>query len=70
MADDPLPPSLAVSPNIPWDQQTIEQLEAERAYWDRRVSDAGGFSSAYAASRFRGACEAWIARRKREVADA
>lgn len=63
----PLPPSLAVTPNIPWETQTLEQLEAERAHWDECVRTAPGFASAKAADDFRRGCEAWIARRKSEL---
>lgn len=55
-----LPPSLAVKPNIAWEHQTIEQLEAERDYWIARVADASGFASAKAADDFRRGCERWI----------
>lgn len=61
-----LPPSLAVTPNIAWEDQTIEQLEAERAYWVEKVRTAPGFASAKAAYDFQRGCEAWITRRKRE----
>ena len=53
-----LPPSLQVKPNIPWEAQTLEQLEAERAYWDERMRTAPGFASAKAADDFRRGCEA------------
>lgn len=65
--DHQLPPSLAVVPNIAWEHQTLDQLRAERAYWDERVSTAAGFASAKAADDFRRACDAWIARREREA---
>lgn len=55
-----LPPSLAVKPNIPWEEQTLEQLIAERDYWADRVANAPGFASAKAADNFRKACEHWI----------
>lgn len=66
MDDLPLPPSLAVSPNIAWEDQTIEQLEAERDYWSERLKTAPGFASAKAADDFRQSCEAWLERRQRE----
>lgn len=65
----PLPPSLAVTPNIPWEAQTLEQLEAEHTHWDECVQTAPGFASAKAADDFRRGCEAWIARRKQEAAE-
>ncbi|MCP1200095.1 hypothetical protein [Notoacmeibacter sp. MSK16QG-6] len=61
-----LPPSLAVVPNIPLDEQTLDQLRDEEAYWDARVKDAPGFASAKAADDFRRACRDWIAIRERE----
>jgi hypothetical protein len=63
-----LPPSLAVNPNIPMEQQTLDQLRAERDYWVKRVETAAGWASAKAADDFRRGCEAWIARRRRESA--
>lgn len=60
------PASLSVSPNIPWEDQTIEQLREERDYWQMRVETAAGFASAKAADDFRRACEAWIDRRINE----
>lgn len=61
-----LPPSLAVSPNIAMEHQTVEQLRAERDYWIEQVRTATGWSSAKAADDFRKGCEAWIKRRERE----
>lgn len=58
-----LPPSLAVKPNIPMSEQTLEQLQAERDYWVKQVETAPGFASAKAADDFRKGCEAWIAKR-------
>lgn len=63
----PVPESLAVTPNIPWHEQTVEQLVAERDYWEACVRSAAGFASAKAADDFRKACESWIERRKREL---
>jgi hypothetical protein len=57
---------LAVTPNIPWERQTIRELELERDYWDARLKSATGFASAKAADDFRRACEKWIARRRSE----
>jgi hypothetical protein len=59
-AQQSLPPSLSVSPNIPWEHQTLEQLSQERDYWIEQVATAPGFVSAKAADDFRKACEAWI----------
>ena len=59
-----LPPSLQVSPNIPWERQTVEQLEAELAYWQHEVETAPGFASAKAADDFRRGCQAWLNRRR------
>lgn len=66
MTDTTLPPSLAVSPNIPWEEQSLAQLRAERDYWLEKVKTAPGFPSANAADKFRQACEKWIARREQE----
>lgn len=63
---DNLPPSLAVTPNIALEHQTIEQLRAERDYWIEQIRTAPGFASAKAADDFRKGCEAWIKRRERE----
>jgi hypothetical protein len=60
-----LPPSLAVKPNIPWEKQTVEQLEAERDYWAQQVAAAPGWASANAADGFRRACDSWLTRRRR-----
>ncbi len=61
-----LPPSLAVTPNIPWEKQTLEQLAAERDYWIESLKRAAGWASAKAADDFRGGCEGWIQRRMHE----
>jgi uncharacterized protein YhaN len=63
-----LPESLAVKPNIALEDQTLDQLRAERDYWVQHVKDAAGFASAKAADDFRKGCEAWISRREREAA--
>jgi len=60
----PLPPSLAVTPNIPLRNQTSAQLLAERAHWQTRVEKAAGPASAAAASDFRRACNTEIATRR------
>lgn len=65
MSTETLPPSLAVTPNIPWSEQTREQLVAERDYWKAKVESAPGFASANEADKFRKACEWWIERRER-----
>lgn len=62
-----LPESLAVTPNIPWEHQTLEQLKAERDYWEQRVKDAAGFASAKAADDFRKGCDGWIRQREAEM---
>lgn len=62
-----LPPSLAVVPNIPYQEQTLEQLRLEYEYWDRKVSEATGWgASLKAADDFRRACDVWIKRREAE----
>lgn len=66
MAETTLPPSLAVTPNIPWEAQTLAQLRAERDYWSARVAAAPGFASAKCADDFSRGCEAWIKRREQE----
>lgn len=63
-----LPPSLRVTPNIPMSEQTLDQLRAERDYWDAQVQSAPGFTSAKAADDFLRGCEAWIERREIENA--
>ena len=65
--DDDLPESLQVNPNIPWEDQTLDQLRAERAYWIKQVETAPGFASAKVADDFRRGCEAWIARKAQEA---
>lgn len=67
MADFPLPPSLAVKPNIPFESQSLGSLVLERAYWARSLATAPGFASAKAADDFRRGCEAWIHRRFQEA---
>jgi hypothetical protein len=62
-----LPESLRVSPNIPWENQTLEQLRAERDYWESCIRKASGFASAKAADDFRRGCEGWITRRQSEL---
>ena len=40
-----LPESLATIPNIPWQSQTIEQLKAERDYWNSKIKSADGWGA-------------------------
>lgn len=59
-----LPPSLAVKPNIPWKEQTIEQLIAERDYWQAIIDAKGSWGAAVGASaEFRDECERELKRR-------
>ena len=63
----PLPPSLAVVPNIPWHEQTINQLQAEWNYWDEQVRGAPEWGVSFAfAMKERAACERWLEKRLRE----
>lgn len=63
-----LPPSLAVSPNIPPERQTLHELKLERAYWQRKIDESAGTGGAAAmAAEFRDACDAWIRRREKEA---
>lgn len=60
-----LPPSLAVRPNIALREQTVEQLIAERDYWDAKVRDSECWgASVVAANGFRTACERELSRRQ------
>lgn len=62
------PPSLAVVPNIPWEKQTIEELEAEFAWWDEKVKSATMWgASLKAASDFREGCKRWLDKRRSEL---
>ena len=56
-----------ISPERASDFSAVEQLVAERDYWEACVRSAAGFASAKAADDFRKACESWIERRKREL---
>lgn len=38
--------------NLPFGEQTDEQLAASRDHWERCVEDAAGWASAYAAAKF------------------
>lgn len=60
------PPSLAVHPNIAWSMQTLEQLEAEAAYWQHSMDTATGPASYHAAAGFLKGCRTWIEIRKKE----
>jgi hypothetical protein len=63
-----LPPSLAVKPNIPWGDQTLDQLYAERGYWRRKIDDAITCGAAMSsAQEFRDKCNYWIVKREREA---
>lgn len=63
-----LPPSLAVVPNIPWAEQTLEQLEAERDYWQKEFEEITSWG---AACKFAydciNICDEWIKRRQKEA---
>lgn len=61
----PLPPSLAVTPNIPLKDQTDEQVRAERDYWLACMGDAPGFASANAARGFAQAAQRELNMRER-----
>ena len=62
-----LPESIARTPNIPWEHQTVEQLRSEMAYWQKMIETAPGFASAHAAESFYRGCAAWIKRRETEA---
>ena len=66
MALAALPPSLAVHPNIAWNDQPLDQLEAEAAHWQRRMDTATGPASYHAAEGFLRGCRTWIEIRKKE----
>jgi hypothetical protein len=69
LADLALPPSLAVTPNIPFERQSLAELRLERAYWQARIEAATGWgASLKAADDCRRACDAWISRREKETA--
>lgn len=62
-----LPESLARVPNIPVEEQTIEQLKAERDYWQSIIDGApiwGG--SLTAAAEFMHDCNQELRRRKND----
>ena len=59
-----LPPSLAVSPNIPVHHQTVRELKLERDYWQSKIDAATGWSAAVgAAAEFRDDCVNELKRR-------
>jgi len=63
--DLPLPPSLAVTPNIPLREQTLEQLEAERDWWRAKLDGFSQWGAGVSATAgFLRACENEIAHRK------
>lgn len=64
--DHQLPPS-RLSPNILWGEQTLDQLLAERAYWDEEVRTKAETFDLQLAEMFRDHCDEWIARRKAEA---
>jgi len=70
LAGEPkLPPSLAAKPNIAFHMQTLEQLYAERDYWDGKIADSSTWGASLGcAVGARDGCIAWIARREREAA--
>jgi len=71
MTDNSLPPSLAAKPNIPWAEQTVEQLKAERDHWKQQIDAATGWGGGLGQSlNYHRACEQWIERREREVSTA
>lgn len=49
ISDLSLPPSLAAVPNIPPREQTLDQLLAEKAYWEARLSAKSGWGAAVGA---------------------
>lgn len=58
-----LPPSLAAKPNIPFEEQTLEQLKLEHAYWAEQIANANGWGAGVgAAQEFMETCAAWIKR--------
>jgi hypothetical protein len=59
MQDRTLPPSLAAEPNIPWEEQTLAHLRAERAHWAKSV----GLPGRVHAEGLMTICDEWIARR-------
>lgn len=67
MSETPLPPSLAVKPNIPYSEQTIEQLIAEHDYWATELDAATGWGSWLSfASECTAACDYWLKVRRGE----
>ena len=63
-----LPESLATVPNIPLCDQTLDQLIAERDYWNHKVESAPAWGAALPVARsFLDACNREIRRRKSNV---
>ena len=59
-----LPTSLKVKPNIPVPAQSVEELIAERQYWDQRIKSAGRWGAAVGvAAEFRDECDGELLRR-------
>lgn len=59
-----LPPSLIPSPNIPIQKQTLEELIAERQYWDGQIKKATRWGAALSvSSEFRDECDNELLRR-------
>ena len=59
-----LPESLAIKPNIPWNKQTLDQLIAERDYWNQKIEAGSPWgASTGCALEFRDACTNEIERR-------
>jgi len=65
MHKDPgLPPSLAVSPNIPYRSQTRSQLLVERIYWQSKLTSTTHWGAAVGAlHEFLAAIDAELKRR-------
>jgi hypothetical protein len=59
----PLPPSLAASPTIPYEKQTLAELIAERDYWQTFLDRKPDWRRRCGLIECRDACNEWIARR-------
>jgi len=67
MTEAPLPPSLAVSPNIPPERQTLDQLQQERDYWLNIADSATNWGAAVGvALEFAKSCQTWIEIRQKD----
>jgi hypothetical protein len=53
--------------DIPWAEQTLEQLEAERAHF-AGIADQNRGAALHASHAFVSTIDAWIARRQRKAA--